>query len=197
MVERINPFIRLSRTGDLRHYPSRCYEQYGFSLLETISTLALIGIATAIGVAGWNNARDKFSTDAFASEVRSQIQSARFEAIKRNRNVAIFFDNGTESLRTVVKDSGNDGCDLDAGDTELDHSAVNIPDIAELDSSMFVEGSFVTQGGIVWRPTGLTGSCTNFNSQGFNTLQIRFEDVLDEVTDFDIVISSAGRVDLR
>ncbi|MEL7085942.1 MAG: type II secretion system protein [Cyanobacteria bacterium J06597_1] len=169
----------------------------GFTLLETIVALAVIGIATSIGIAGWNNARNRFSTDAFASEIRSQIQSARFEAIKRNRHVAIFFDDTTESLRTVVKDASNNGCDIDTGDLDLTSGTVAIPDVAELNSSMFVGGSFMTQGGIVWRPTGLTGRCSNFNAQGFNTLKVRFEAPLDSATDFDIAISSAGRVELR
>ena len=174
-----------------------CSQRLGFTLLETIAVLAVIGIATTIGIAGWNNAKNRFSTDAFASEIRSQIQSARFEAIKRNRHVAIYFDDTTESLRTVVKDASNNGCDIDTGDLELTSSTVSIPEVALLNSSMFVEGSFMRQGGIVWRPTGLTGRCSNFNAQGFNTLEVRFEAPLDNATDFDIAISSAGRVELR
>ena len=175
----------------------RSYLKYGFSLLELISVVAVIGIATSIGAISWMNARDRLSRDAFANKVRSQIQSARFEAIKRNRNIAIFFDRNTESLRVIVKDSGNRGCDVDSGDLEIHSNTVNLPDIAELDKSIFIEGSFMNQGGIVWRPTGLTGRCSNFNAQGFHTLQIRFAESLENVTDFSIVISSAGRVDLR
>lgn len=165
-------------------------------MLETLLVLVAIGIASAITISKFRNTQNRMAAENFASEARSRIQSARFEAIKRNRNVAVFFDGGTESLRTIVKDPDNSGCDLDAGDIELANSSVAIPDGVELDRTVFLQGSFISQGGIVWRPKGLTGRCSNFNSQGFNTLKVRFDSSFTDIADFDIAISSAGRVRL-
>ena len=181
------PFAAIGPTG---------LRSRGFTSIEMLAVTLLIGVTTSLAIANWKASQNLLLADAFTDEVFSRIQAARFEAIKRNRNVVVFFDADNGIIRSIVKAPNNRGCDFDSGDIPL--SFVSLPADTEFaNGGLELQGSFIRQGGIAWKPNGLSGRCSNFNAQGANTLQIRVDDSLEGAANFDIAISTAGRVIVR
>ena len=172
-------------------WPQRISSAFGFSVLEATIATVVLGTLSGITVNNWGLIGNRMAAGGFASQLQATLQSARFEAIKRNRNIAFYWDENSQTFQTVVKSSTSSGCDIDAGDETLD--PIQLPASGGLGNGITVQGTFVTQDGIVWKSNGLTGSCNNFDGSGANAIQVRFTDVRGS-QDFDISISSTGRV---
>jgi prepilin-type N-terminal cleavage/methylation domain-containing protein len=69
----------------------RGFSQSGFSLVELLTVVAIIGLLAAIGVPGIINYMRFFQIRAGASQVASELQQARANAIKRNVNFGMVF----------------------------------------------------------------------------------------------------------
>ena len=70
----------------------------GFSLLELILVIAIIGIVTAIAIPNMVSARQGFRMQSASSTVLHRLGEARMESVKRNRRVDVTLDNATRSL---------------------------------------------------------------------------------------------------
>ena len=180
----------MTKLSDL-FWPQRLSNSRGFSALEVTIATAILGTLTGVTVNNWGSIGNRMAADGLANQLQSTLQSARFESIKRNRNIAFYWDANSQTFQTVVKSSTGSGCDIDAGDEALD--PLQLPASGGLGNGITVQGTFVTQDGIVWKSNGLTGSCSNFDGSGANAIQVRFTDARGS-RDFDISISSTGRV---
>lgn len=89
-----------------RHYPTR---EVGFSLIELIVVVAIIGIAAAVGLPAIASYYRNYQINGGAREVASEIAAARIKAISRNVNQGVTFqivDNNT--YRYVIEDENPD-----------------------------------------------------------------------------------------
>ncbi len=81
-------------------------DQKGFTLIEVLIVLAVIGIITAIAIQPLMSMRDKSKIRADVREIVSVFVFAQSEAVKRNRGVAILFDSPTVGSYSVFVDDG-------------------------------------------------------------------------------------------
>ena len=85
----------------------------GFSLIEVLIVLVLIGLATVMAVPRID--LDFYRIDAGMHAVGSQLLTAQRLAVKRQHNVVVAFDTAAHRIR-VHQDADNDGL-IDAGET--------------------------------------------------------------------------------
>ena len=117
----------------------------GFSLLELLMALSVLGVLAAIGVAAFppQGAR------AYANDLRALIQQARFEAVKRSVPVAVVWSASDGEFQTR---RGSDatpcaGATLVARASPVEYRRVT------------VDPGFVDGEGGVWLPSGQARSC--------------------------------------
>jgi len=97
--------------------------QRGFSLVELLIAVALIGILTALGMSGYTAWIQNTRIRNAAESIQSGIQMARAEAVKRN--VSVQFDlRGTKSAWTVCVTPGVPGSCPDPDDATTIQSRV-------------------------------------------------------------------------
>lgn len=75
----------------------------GFSLAEVLMALAILGILLSLGFSQLKPPAAR----ALAGSVKTVIQQARFEAIKRNRAVTVIFHSDKVETRVNKKQSGH------------------------------------------------------------------------------------------
>lgn len=64
----------------------------GFTLLEFMVVLAIVGILSGMGVVTWNKFLSRMKTTAEINELRDAIHQARSDAITRKRYSGILID---------------------------------------------------------------------------------------------------------
>ena len=74
----------------------------GFSLMELMTTIAIIGILAAIAVPNVITWRNNSQFSAAVRQVKSTIEGARMRAIKSNLSADLFF-NGTRTFTTQTR----------------------------------------------------------------------------------------------
>ena len=93
----------------------------GFSLVEVLTVIGIVGILTAIAYPGMMRSRSNSKTRAAASDIFSSLRSARIEAVKRNTSVCMNFR--TNGTYVAFLDNGAgafaDNCTQDAGESTL------------------------------------------------------------------------------
>lgn len=94
----------------------------GFSMIELMTTIAIIGILSGIAIPSLINLAPNYRLKAAVRELYSDMQNARIEAIKTNFNATILFQPGTYSpagqvgnYRISIDSNGNGS--YDAGET--------------------------------------------------------------------------------
>jgi prepilin-type N-terminal cleavage/methylation domain-containing protein len=100
----------------------------GFTLLELLVVLAIVGIAMAIGIPALQNLVVRSRTEAFAREIASLVQHSRLEAIRRNRPAIVYFDTSENQIAAFVNVDGDEDFEFSpdtskpkgAADFELD-----------------------------------------------------------------------------
>lgn len=96
----------------LRQLPN--FRQRGFSLVELMVAVALIGILSVLGVSSYQNWIQNTRIHNAAESIQSGLQKARAEAVKRNNPVRFVLGLNsawTVGCNPVVPDNDGDGFD--------------------------------------------------------------------------------------
>lgn len=170
----------------------------GITALELMVSVVAVGTISSLAIGGFNNTRNYFLSRSLSTQIESALQKAKFESIKRNRDIAVFWDSSSNSILTVEQDdSKSSNCNVEnINDTRIDE--LSVENIVANVKDLTVQGTLATgsTSGIVYRPNGLTGSCSNFGAMGAGTLEVRFSSQIQGAADFNISISTAGRIEI-
>lgn len=79
----------------------------GFTLIEVLITIAIIGLTTAIAVPNLQALRRRAAVRAAANEIRAIFRSARMRAITRGANTGVKFTPGAYDWRYAIYDDGD------------------------------------------------------------------------------------------
>ena len=86
----------------------------GFTLIEMIITMTIIGIVSAIAIPNFSKWKEKHEINGQAQKVYFDLMLARTTAVKSNNNVRVTF-NLVANTYTIHEDSNDDGT-VDAGE---------------------------------------------------------------------------------
>ncbi len=91
--------------GILRRLPMLVHNRDGFTLVELMVVIALIGIIAGFGTPALLSMKAKSSVRADARDILSTFKHAQSEAVKRSENVCILFNTPATGY-TVFLDNG-------------------------------------------------------------------------------------------
>ncbi|MFT4577993.1 MAG: prepilin-type N-terminal cleavage/methylation domain-containing protein [Nitrospinales bacterium] len=86
----------------------------GFTLIETIVTMVIIGIVTAMAIPNFSKWKEKHEIDGQAQKVYFDLMLARTAAVKTNNDVRVAF-NLVANTYTIHEDNNGDGA-VNAGE---------------------------------------------------------------------------------
>lgn len=146
-------------------------------MVEILVVLAGIGVLAALTIPLLRQPAARL----FATDVRAQIQQARYEAIKRNVPVAVVYDPALERFETR----------LDPAATSYDDAcqASATPTVKAVSDYRNVQVTSPATFGVVWLPSGLGRGCTGMTLANIS--------ITDGRTSRTVTISTAGSVTVQ
>ena len=108
----------------------------GYTLMELMVTIAIIGIMSAIAIPNVISYLPKHRLNGGARDVYSAMQYARLKAVKERTPVSIIFNTGADSF-TVFDDANGNGT-IDGGDTVL--KTGNMPSDVDITNATIFTG---------------------------------------------------------
>ncbi len=79
----------------------------GFTLIDLLIAIAIIGLTTAIAVPQWQSLRRRAAVGAAAREIHSIFRLARSRAIARGANAGVKFTRGAYDWQYTIYDDGD------------------------------------------------------------------------------------------
>jgi prepilin-type N-terminal cleavage/methylation domain-containing protein len=108
---------------------------HGFTMIEILVVMALIGILSAIAIPTLMTGTARNSVWTASEQIGSQIRQARLKAISRNRSFRVRFDCPAVGQYRVL---------VVTGDATIDGAADRCDDTQEFDSGVYAMPSNVT-----------------------------------------------------
>jgi len=149
----------------------------GFTLIELMVTIAIVGIVSMIAVPNMIGWRAERKMRGAVNNLQGDMQLARFRAIRDAENVAVVFNPGANSY-TVFVDS-NLSWTLDAGEDELRN--VTLPVGVTLNTNFPPSGS----------------NRTRFNSKGMPSVIGTVKLINTADAKLDLVVNRVGRLQVK
>lgn len=138
--------------------------------------LGVLGVLLGIGVTMFRPPSERL----FANDLRSQLQQARFDAVKRNQPVAVVWDADARQFETRIASDPAMNADVCEGTQVLNRRSAN--DYRALTVS-------TTMGqGLVWLPNGQARTCDG----GLNVASVTT--ISGPSAERRVIVSLAGRV---
>ena len=158
----------LGRTGSMRARPPRRHRQQGFSLIDIMFVVLLLGVLMAVTVPGATTASRRYHLLAATREVAAQVRVARLRAVTSNRTIRVRFNcpaAGQYRVVEVVNNAAIDNAADRCSSTTYPYPDPNPAALPDLDGPVMVLPGGVTFGGIqdldiapTGRVTALTGA---------------------------------------
>ncbi len=165
----------------------------GFTLLEVMVTVAIIGVLVGLAIGGIQNLLPKFRLNAAARQIRGDMQKCKMAAVRNNTDCLMVFTEGNStgdagSYEACFDANDNDACD--AGETIVLTGNLNDDDFVGVFLNEVKFGGFLDNNFFNFNSRGLskTGNalgngrvnCTNKNNDHqkinvFSTGRIRIE----------------------
>lgn len=149
--------------------------------MEVIIVILIMG--TLMGIAATQLRQP--SAYLYATDLKAMIQQARFESIKRNRKVAVFWNPDSNAFITAVMNNGADVCNKD--NTALVLQGHNLSEYTNL----HISSNTLLGKGLMWLPTGQSRNCLNGQNTGG---EVSFSNKTKIRT---LLISNSGKVEIK
>ena len=161
----------------------------GFTLLEMMVTVAIIGIVAAIAIGSLNTLLPRYRVKSAARQIRADLQKAKLEAVKQNRTALVDFTvagggNPGRCLTCFDTNSDNDCDDEAAGDVITRLNMDDYPD-SELINPGFTNGNHFR-----FNSRGIPES----DAGGLSSGSIDLNCISDSSYALSIVLASSGRI---
>lgn len=146
-----------SFSGGQTNFPRRSYRQPGFSVIELVVVLAILGVLIAIGVGVFNTRN--FGVTQAAQILSADVARARLEALKRNVLVGLRFNFTSGGGQYQVAFDSNDDGTLDNTDTAISTVVFGQNELGgvkgEFRQCTSADAAAVTTATIVFDPRGI------------------------------------------
>ncbi len=170
-------------------------QEHGFTLVEALITVAILGIIVLIGIPSFLGTLVRTRLTVSSRQISSLLQVARLEAIKRNTDVKVSYDSTLRRFYAFV-DNNHDGNE-DTADGEK-----RLPDVIDLPRNVLLRthGEGENGNGAIdnWdTATGVVapfGPLFHFDGSAEITGAFRIGDTRDNILEVRVATPATGRI---
>lgn len=108
MVVALSPLISLPHGSDKIGKARENMDNKGFTVLELIFCIAILGILMAIGIPTYMDYLPRYRADGAIRRLFTELQYAKMKAIAENEDYFVVFDTASNSY-SILKDKDSDG----------------------------------------------------------------------------------------